>query len=62
MATATAKTTSLTFRVESIANTVEVLIWDYCGRWIAIPEEGPLFDKGLRLLAEAPADNREMKA
>jgi hypothetical protein len=58
---ATAKTTTLTFRIEpglkealrtaaarehrSIANMVEVLIRDYCGRnGIAIPEQGTLFD------------------
>ena len=57
---ATAKTTTLTFRIEpalkealrtaadrehrSIANMVEVLIRDYCGRnGIAIPEQGALF-------------------
>lgn len=57
---ATAKTTTLTFRMEpglkealrtaanrehrSIANMVEVLIRDYCGRnGIAIPEQGALF-------------------
>lgn len=60
---ATAKTTTLTFRIEpglkealraaasrehrSIANMVEVLIRDYCGRnGIAIPEQDDLFDKG----------------
>lgn len=58
---ATAKTTTLTFRIEpnlkealrtaadrehrSIANMVEVLIRDYCGRnGIAISEQGDLFD------------------
>lgn len=57
---ATSKTTTLTFRIEpglkgalrtaaalehrSIANMVEVLIRDYCGRnGIAIPEQGALF-------------------
>lgn len=57
---ATAKTTTLTFRIEpglkealhmaadrehrSIANMVEVLIRDYCGRnGIAIHEQGALF-------------------
>lgn len=61
-ATATAKTTTLTFRIEpglkealraaavcehrSIANMVEVLIRDYCGRnGIAILEQGALFDE-----------------
>lgn len=56
---ATAKTTTLTFRIEpslkealrtaanrehrSIANMVEVLIRDYCGRnGIVIPEQGEL--------------------
>lgn len=59
---ATAKTTTLTFRIEpglkealraaaarehrSIANMVEVLIRDYCGRnGIAILEQGALFDE-----------------
>ncbi len=58
---ATAKTTTLTFRIEpglkealrtaatrdhrSIANMVEVLIRDYCGRNdITIREQGSLFD------------------
>jgi hypothetical protein len=57
---ATTKTTTLTFRIEpglkealrtaaenehrSIANMVEVLIRDYCGRnGIAIPKRGELF-------------------
>ncbi|MFO1352596.1 MAG: hypothetical protein U1F68_18770 [Gammaproteobacteria bacterium] len=61
-----AKTTTLTFRIEpglkealraaaarehrSIANMVEVLIRDYCGRnGIAIPEQGALFDDGQKL-------------
>ena len=60
---ATAKTTTLTFRIEpalkealrtaadrdhrSIANMIEVMIRDYCGRnGIAIPEQGALFDDG----------------
>ncbi len=60
---ATSKTTTLTFRIEpglkealreaanrdhrSIANMVEVLIRDYCGRnGIAIPEQGALFEDG----------------
>lgn len=60
---ATSKTTTLTFRIEpglkgalrtaaarehrSIANMVEVLIRDYCGRnGIAIPEQDDLFDNG----------------
>ena len=59
---ATAKTTTLTFRIEpglkaalriaadrddrSIANMVEVMIRDYCGRvGVTIPEQGALFDK-----------------
>jgi hypothetical protein len=59
---AAGKTTTLTFRIEpplkealrtaadrehrSIANMVEVLIRDYCGRnGIAIPEQGALFDE-----------------
>jgi hypothetical protein len=59
---ATAKTTTLTFRIEpglkealrtaaarehrSIANMVEVLIRDYCGRnGIAISEQGASFDE-----------------
>ena len=58
---ATAKTTTLTFRIEpglkealrtaadrehrSIANMIEVLIRDYCGRnGITIPEQRALFD------------------
>lgn len=58
---ATAKTTTLTFRIEpslkealrtaagrehrSIANMVEVLIRDYCGRNdIVIPEQGAFFN------------------
>lgn len=58
---ATAKTTTLTFRIEpglkealraaaarehrSIANMVEVLIRDYCGRnGIMIPDQDNLFD------------------
>jgi hypothetical protein len=60
---ASAKTTTLTFRIEpelkealrtaaarehrSIANMVEVLIRDYCGRnGIAIPEQGELLGSG----------------
>ena len=60
---ATAKTTTLTFRIEpalkealrtaaerehrSIANMVEVMIRDHCGReGIAIPGQGALFDDG----------------
>ena len=60
---ATTKTTTLTFRIEpglkealrtaanrehrSIANMVEVLIRDYCGRnGITIPEQGILFSDG----------------
>lgn len=60
---ATAKTSTLTFRIEpalkealraaaerehrSIANMVEVLIRDWCGRnGIAIPEQSALFDEG----------------
>lgn len=60
---ATTKTATLTFRINpglkealrtaahhehrSIANMVEVLIRDYCGRnGIAIPEQGNLFDDG----------------
>jgi hypothetical protein len=59
---ATAKTTTLTFRIEpalkealrtaadrehrSIANMIEVMIRDHCGRnGIAIPEQQPLFDE-----------------
>ncbi|TCO82990.1 hypothetical protein EV699_10335 [Plasticicumulans lactativorans] len=58
---ASGKTSTLTFRIEpalkealrmaaerehrSLANMVEVLIRDYCGRnGIAIPEQGALFD------------------
>lgn len=60
---ATAKTTTLTFRIEpglkealrtaadrdhrSIANMIEVMIRDYCGRsGITIPEQGALFEQG----------------
>ena len=59
---ATGKTSTLTLRIEpalkealriaadrdhrSIANMVEVMIRDYCGRnGIAIPEQGALFDE-----------------
>jgi hypothetical protein len=66
---ATAKTTTLTFRIEpglkealrtaanrehrSIANMVDVLIRDYCGRnGIAIPEQGLLFDEGRKPRSE----------
>lgn len=65
-ARATTKTTTLTFRIEpglkgvlraasirehrSIANMVEVLSRDYCGRnEIAIPEQGALFGEALTL-------------
>ncbi len=70
---ATAKTTTLTFHIEpalkealrtaaarehrSIANMVEVLIRDWCGRnGIAIPEQGSFFDEDRRQPVEAPAD------
>lgn len=60
---ATAKTTTLTFRIEpdlkealrtaadrehrSIANMVEVMIRDYCGRnGVTISKQGMLFDSG----------------
>jgi hypothetical protein len=44
------------------ADRVDFLIWDYCGRnGIAISEQGALFDKGLRLSAEAPAGKRGRK-
>ncbi len=63
---ATSKTTTLTFRIEpglkealrtaaardhrSIANMVEVLIRDYCGRnGITIPDQDDLFEGGRRL-------------
>lgn len=76
---ATAKTTTLTFRIgpglkealrtaavrehRSIANMVEVLIRDYCGRnGIAIPEQSALFDNGHRLPAGVPAGKRGRKA
>lgn len=68
---ATAKTTTLTFRIEpalkealrtaaicehrSIANMVEVLIRDYCGRnGIAIPEQAVLFDAPPPISADEP--------
>lgn len=76
---ATAKTSTLTFRIEpalkeelriaaerehrSIANMVEVLIQDWCGRnSIAIPQQGALFDEDRQLLASAPAAKRGRKA
>lgn len=60
---ATAKTTTLTFRIEpglkaavctaaeqehrSLANMIEVMIRDYCGRkGVTIPEPGTLFNGG----------------
>lgn len=69
---ATAKTTTLTFRIEPglkeallasgrhahryIANMVEVLIRDYCGRnGIAIPEQDDLSDNGQRSAKRRPA-------
>ncbi len=68
---ATAKTTTLTFRIEpglkealrtaaacehrSIANMVEVLVRDYCGRnGIAIPEQVTLFGQ-----EQAPSRGRK---
>lgn len=62
---ATAKTTTLTFRIEpslkdavrtaadrehrSIANMIEVMIRDHCGRHgIPIPEQGAVLDVGKR--------------
>lgn len=68
---ATAKTATLTFRIEpslkealraaavrehrSIANMVEVLILDYCGRnGIATPERAVLFDAPLPMSADEP--------
>ena len=59
---ATGKTSTLTFRIEpglkealrtaadrehrSIANMVEVMIRDYCGRnGVMVPEQGALFDE-----------------
>ena len=70
---ATGKTSTLTFRIEpalkealraaaerehrSIANMVEVLIRDWCGRnGITIPEQAALFDEG-----EKPAARRATK-
>ena len=61
----TGKTTTLTFRIEpalkealrtaaerehrSIANMVEVMIRDYCGRiGVTIPEQGALFERELK--------------
>lgn len=68
-AIATTKTATLTFRIDpglkealriaavrehrSIANMVEVLIRDYCGRnGIAIPEQSRLFDDGQKLMTD----------
>ena len=65
------KSTTLTFRIEpglkealrtaaerdhrSIANMIEVMIRDYCGRsGIAIPEPGALFEQG-----QKPAPKRK---
>ena len=68
---AKAKSTTLTFRIEpglkealrtaadrdhrSIANMIEVMIRDYCGRsGITIPEQGALFEQG-----QKPAPRRK---
>ena len=76
---ATRKSSTLTFRIEpalkealrtaaarehrSIANMVEVLIRDYCGRNdIPIPEQATLFDEDRRPRASAPAAKRGRKA
>lgn len=76
---ATAKTTTLTFRIEpalkealrtaadrehrSIANMIEVLIRDYCGRnGIAIPEQRALFDEDRQPPAATPAGKRGGRA
>lgn len=76
---ATGKTSTLTFRIEpalkealraaaerehrSIANMVEVLIRDWCGRnGIPIPEQGALFDEEPQPPAAAPAAKRGRKA
>jgi hypothetical protein len=76
---ATGKTSTLTFRIEpalkealrtaaerehrSIANMVEVLIRDYCGRNdIPIPEQTTLFDEDRQPPASAPAAKRGRKA
>lgn len=72
---ATGKTSTLTFRIEpalkealraaaerehrSIANMVEVLIRDYCGKnGIAIPEQGALFDERQDTTVHSTIENR----
>lgn len=75
---ATAKTTTLTFRIEpglkealrtaaarehrSIANMVEVLIRDWCGRSGIVITEQALFDEARHLPAEAPVGKRGKQA
>jgi hypothetical protein len=76
---ATGKTSTLTFRIEpalkealraaaerehrSIANMVEVLIRDWCGRnGIAIPEQAALFDEDREEPAVEPAGRRGRRA
>lgn len=73
---ATTKSTTLTFRIEprlkealrtaaarehrSIANMVEVLIRDYCGRnGIAIPDQGALFDDNHDQVATSPQTGKQ---
>lgn len=75
---ATGKTSTLTFRIEpalkealrtaaerehrSIANMVEVLIRDWCGRnGISIPEKAAVFDGNRESLAVESASNRGRK-
>ncbi len=72
------KTSTLTFRIEpalkealrvaaerehrSIANMVEVLIRDWCGRnGIAIPEQGALFAEGCQLSGYESATKKKRR-
>lgn len=76
---ATGKTSTLTFRIEpalkealraaaerehrSVANMVEVMIRDYCGRnGIAIPEQGALFAEKRQPPAHEAATKKGRKA
>lgn len=76
---ANAKTATLSFRIEpglkealraaaeqehrSIANMVEVMIWEYCGRnGVAIPDQGSLLDQNRRQPVKAPVGKRGKRA
>lgn len=78
-AMATGKTAILSLRIEpglkealraaaeqehrSIANMVEVMIREYCGRnGVAIPDQGALLDQNHRQPVKAPAGKRGRKA